>query len=194
MPYVPTEQQLHLAMRKSFPCSSLNDNRAVSYAALPWSSCMRGAQSIKLPVGYKMDVSKSLIRELSGREWRRFDAFRCLPVDAIDPACRQQVLANYDVQFYEYEAGEAHHPEPSEPPAVTVSSEVAPSTSVGGKGSSPSDQKPDEHQLAETTPLGTTVQEERLQQAPYLPSIKDYEGILALSNELAEKISEVVKV
>lgn len=49
-----------------------------------------------------MDISKVLIRQLSAREWRRFVAFRSLPADSIDPAFRQQILADYDVHFYEY--------------------------------------------------------------------------------------------
>ncbi|EDS45813.1 c-AMP specific cyclic nucleotide phosphodiesterase [Culex quinquefasciatus] len=47
-------------------------------------------------------VSKVLIRVLNARERRRFDAFRMLPVDAINPAFKRRVLYEFDIQLYEY--------------------------------------------------------------------------------------------
>ncbi|XP_050095359.1 uncharacterized protein LOC126577626 [Anopheles aquasalis] len=126
-----------------------------------------------------MDVSNVLIRELSSREWRRFEAHHCLPADAIDPASRPQVLAKFNIHFYEYEEDEAH-PEPSEPPVVTVllnEASPSPASPAGGKRSSPDQKQPalagqEEHQLAETTRSVTSKVQEERQQATHLPSIK----------------------
>ncbi|XP_055533248.1 high affinity cAMP-specific and IBMX-insensitive 3',5'-cyclic phosphodiesterase 8 isoform X2 [Wyeomyia smithii] len=50
-------------------------------------------------------VSKILIRVLSARERRRFDTFRMLPLNAINPQLKRRVIHDFEIQLYEYEPG-----------------------------------------------------------------------------------------
>lgn len=66
-----------------------------------------------------MRVSKVLIRVLNARERRRFDAFRMLPVDAINPAFKRRVLYEFDIQLYEYGGSGEDYPEEETPVSRT---------------------------------------------------------------------------
>ncbi|XP_058835634.1 uncharacterized protein LOC131692540 [Topomyia yanbarensis] len=48
-------------------------------------------------------VSRILNRVLSARERRRFETFRMLPLNAIDPLLKRRVMHDFDIQLYEYE-------------------------------------------------------------------------------------------
>lgn len=48
-------------------------------------------------------ASKILLRVLNARERRRFDTFRMLPLDAVQPSLRRRVINDFDVQLYKYE-------------------------------------------------------------------------------------------
>lgn len=48
-------------------------------------------------------ASKILLRVLNARERRRYDTFRMLPLDAVQPNMRRRVINDFDVQLYEYE-------------------------------------------------------------------------------------------
>uniref|UniRef100_A0A182WX29 3',5'-cyclic-AMP phosphodiesterase n=1 Tax=Anopheles quadriannulatus TaxID=34691 RepID=A0A182WX29_ANOQN len=61
-----------------------------------------GLKVFRFPDIMEESVFAEQTTTLSAREWRRFVAFRSLPADSIDPAFRQQILADYDVHFYEY--------------------------------------------------------------------------------------------
>lgn len=50
-------------------------------------------------------ASKILLRVLNARERRRYDTFRMLPLDAVQPNMRRRVINDFDVQLYEYENG-----------------------------------------------------------------------------------------
>uniref|UniRef100_A0A182NJW4 3',5'-cyclic-AMP phosphodiesterase n=1 Tax=Anopheles dirus TaxID=7168 RepID=A0A182NJW4_9DIPT len=66
---------------------------------------------------------------LSAREWRRFGAFRSLPADSIEPAFRQQILADYDVHFYEYDEPAARYEAPARETVTFAAVEPTPGTS-----------------------------------------------------------------
>ncbi|XP_058460769.1 uncharacterized protein LOC131436195 [Malaya genurostris] len=53
----------------------------------------------------EVHVSKILIRVLNARERRRFETFRMLPLNAIDPKLKRRVMHDFDIQLYEYEPG-----------------------------------------------------------------------------------------